>query len=809
MTIDKELQEAVELMKKGDSQGFAAFYEHTHDYVYKRAKFIMQNEDDALDLTQETYIQAYKGVSGLEKVENIYAWLGSIAYRQGMRIFRDRKELLVEEEGEFVFDDMVSEDKDYSPDQSAEAQATVDIVMGFIDELPELQRAAIIAFYYDNKKIDEIAEEAGCSANTIKSRLNYAKKFLRDKVEAHEKSCGYKLHSVTPFIIISALGGILGGNGYTISAKASELVLAGVSGNTGVVMSASGVTTTVAGSGVVAVGSSSAAVSGAAAVATKVGLGLGAKIAIGVATLALAGGVAVGGMALLSSDDERETQIVGDSEVGLSGENGDQIADNEQGNMEDNTDKSLYPSVWEQTFERHIQSGTNHIFLTDDEYGYLLSEKTLIYVVDKQGEYEVLANKDDAGQKVYKSITQYSLLGFVAKLTKEDGTFELLESDGSIFGAGKGYVQVGMIMVNGEQSILAKKMVGDVASFDIYNADREPIIEDFTDLSALISYNVIGSYTYISGNKADETKAILVYDTAGKCVDTIEGTSTYNKLFGDTYVWDGTTLWDENHNAVAVPIPTNLTEIGQVSFWDIYAKNEEITTVHAAVTTAEGEVEYFVYGFDSQLNIRNDVDDPTYIVWVDNGEVLVMRDGNDGDRFVALASDEEPLFWIYDWATPMEQIYETYVDPYSINAYMYDDGVMLVEITVFYNSEKDGDVFATNAFFLYEEDGYAIDKAVNLGQCDYLSHIDDIWYDTTTGFLLQDGQVSYHQWMFKAGDGVYYYEIEITDDGTVYNIYTAYGDKVCTVDGRVKAVVNKNVCVVTTSDLKYKLMKSE
>ncbi len=825
MAIDRELIEAIELMKEKRDEGFGVFYQHTHDYVYKRARFIMQNEEDALDLTQETYVQAYKGIASLEKAENVYAWLGAIAYRQGMRIFRERKELLVDEESEYVFEDIVSEDKDYSPEDATEAQATVDIVMSFIDELPELQRAAIVAFYYDGKKIDEIAEEAGCSSNTIKSRLNYAKKFLKDKVESHEKTCGYRLHSVTPFIIFSALGGILGGNAYTISAQASEVVLAGVSSATGVALSAGGGATTagaIAGGASTVVSASAgatgagAAISTGAAVAAKVGIGLGAKIAIGFTAVALAGGIAVGGTTLLSSSGERGSEQVSDNvndnEAITPDMDDDNVIDSEQGSGVDGGDETLYPSVWEQGFEGYMQSGTSHIFITNDKYGYALSNETLIYVVDDQGEYAVVVNKNDAGERIYKSISGYALWGFVAKLTKEDGTFDLLDADGNIFGAGRGYSQVSVSRVNGEIAMVAKYTANDVASFDIYNQDRELIVEGYTGLNTVNGYDTIGSYTYVSGYRDDKTAAILVYDSDGKCVDTIEGKSTYDRLFDGKYIWDGTTMWDGEHNAVEVPIPTNLKDIGKVVLWDVYVKDDTLTSVHAAVTTAEGEEEHFNYSFDSQLNIRNDVKDPTFTVWVDNGEVLVMRDGRDGDRFIALAADQKPLFWIYDWAAPMGEIYETNVDPYSINAYMYDEGVMLVEITVYYSNEKDGDTFATNAFLLYEKDGYAIDKAVNLGCADYLSNRDDIWYNTSTGFTLVDGQVSYHKWMFTAGDGVYYYEIAKGDDGTVYTIYTAYGDKVGAVGELVKGVVKKDAYVVhgkVNGYLKYKLVKGQ
>ena len=194
MAVTKELKDAVERMQAKDETAFATFYEETYSYVYAKAKYVMHDEEDALDLAQETYIQAYKGIGTLMDVNNIYAWLGGIVYRQGMRIFNKRKELLTGEEQDYLFDEM--ESGEATPEQMVEQQATVDIVKGMIDELPELQRVAIMAFYYDNMKIDEIASMCECSANTIKSRLNYAKKFLKEKVEAHEKQMTNSAHTM-------------------------------------------------------------------------------------------------------------------------------------------------------------------------------------------------------------------------------------------------------------------------------------------------------------------------------------------------------------------------------------------------------------------------------------------------------------------------------------------------------------------------------------------------------------------------------------------------------------------------------------
>ena len=222
MGIANELLTAIEQMKEGKEEGFAVVYSQTYNYVYSKAKYLMKSEEDALDLTQETYVQAYKGISGIDNPENIYAWLGGIVYRQGMKIFNKKKELLVEQEQDYIFEDVASNEA--TPEENAEQNATRQVVRGIIEELPELQRMAVMAFYFDNMKIDAIAQMCDCSSNTIKSRLNYAKKYLKEKVVEHEKKNNYKLYSVTPAVLYLVFKDMFGSADYKMSHYAVQEV---------------------------------------------------------------------------------------------------------------------------------------------------------------------------------------------------------------------------------------------------------------------------------------------------------------------------------------------------------------------------------------------------------------------------------------------------------------------------------------------------------------------------------------------------------------------------------------------------------
>lgn len=283
MVVEKELLEGIALIAQGKEEGFNILYSHTYNYVYSRAKYIMKDEQDALDLTQETYIHVYKGISTLEDANNFYAWLGSIVYRQGMRIFRKKREILVDDGAEGIFEDIVNEDRDTNPEESTDVKATADIIRKLIDGLPELQRAAVLAYYYDNMKIDDIAKAFDCSVNTIKSRLSYAKKYLRTKVEEDEKKNCYKLHSVSPAVILLAFKALFAEESYLMPQAAVQEIYNGACNFVGLVPETVSLQGAASASAPTTLGANKAA-----SAAGKTGMAAGVKVGIAIGVVVVA-----------------------------------------------------------------------------------------------------------------------------------------------------------------------------------------------------------------------------------------------------------------------------------------------------------------------------------------------------------------------------------------------------------------------------------------------------------------------------------------------------------------------------------------
>ena len=299
--MDKTLIDAVKLMAEGREEGFNRVYSETYNHVYFRAKSYMKNEEDALDLVQIVYVEAYKNISSLQEPKALFGWLDGITYRQGMKQYRKKKDVLLTEEGEGIFETLETEDVSSMPELSAEQKETSRIVRELIEELPVLQKIAMIAYYFDNMSVKEIAEVQECSEGTVKSRLNYGRKYLKDRVEEKEKKEGYKLHVFTLPVLYLAIRMLSEETTMTVQAAQGvyNAACAATGLKAGTLFVTSGMTTATASkTSVVAASKVGEAVSMGVKTA---GLSMGMKAAIVAGVLAV-GGLTVGGVILGTSN---------------------------------------------------------------------------------------------------------------------------------------------------------------------------------------------------------------------------------------------------------------------------------------------------------------------------------------------------------------------------------------------------------------------------------------------------------------------------------------------------------------------------
>ena len=221
-----KMKEIIEQMKQGDEKGFASFYTQTYKYVYSRARCMFSDEDEVQDLVQEVYLAAYRNIHTLETSESIFAWLRTITFYQGTKMLKKRrKEVLLSEEHEEVFENNPDDETEIADDYMN--REDIQVIRECIQKLSDEQKTVILAYYYDNLKVEEIADLLSISEGTIKSRLYLARKNLKVHIEEQEKKRGYKLHSFGPVTLAMALGAVLQEN-MNVSREGSSFLFSGL-----------------------------------------------------------------------------------------------------------------------------------------------------------------------------------------------------------------------------------------------------------------------------------------------------------------------------------------------------------------------------------------------------------------------------------------------------------------------------------------------------------------------------------------------------------------------------------------------------
>lgn len=282
---DKELLKGIKQLKNGDEQGFATIYHKTYKYVYSRAKSMFSDEQTAQDLVQEVYVAVYRSIHTLQSDESLYAWLRTITFQQGTMLMRkDRKELLLSEDNEEMFDAITDENVEIENDYVDKQD--IEIIRECINRLSSEHKSIVMAYYYDNLKVDDIAELFNISTGTIKSRLFSARKKLKGYIEEAEAKQGYKLHSFSGITFALAIKSLLNEN-MTFSQGQMELQFSSICGVLGIQTAS-----------IVSVGTTSA-VTGAKATTMKslfakvASLGTKKIIATAIGTTLIAGSIGV------------------------------------------------------------------------------------------------------------------------------------------------------------------------------------------------------------------------------------------------------------------------------------------------------------------------------------------------------------------------------------------------------------------------------------------------------------------------------------------------------------------------------------
>lgn len=169
----------VQQARTGDPAAWDVLFKRYQLPLYVYAFELVHHEQTSLDIVQETFIRAARYIGTLRADAKFGSWLFGIAHQLCAKYWRQqiRQEELLREFSE------AGEGLEQGPDDLLLRQEDEAEFMKLVNALPLPQRSALLLHYIESFSIDEIASITQAQVGTVKSRLHYAKKTLRNLIK--------------------------------------------------------------------------------------------------------------------------------------------------------------------------------------------------------------------------------------------------------------------------------------------------------------------------------------------------------------------------------------------------------------------------------------------------------------------------------------------------------------------------------------------------------------------------------------------------------------------------------------------------
>lgn len=188
-------QELVSRAQAGDNEAFASLVERYQNKIYRLAKNITQNNEDAEDVLQEAFLKAYSHLDSFQRNAKFYTWIVRIAVNEALMKLRKRKSdrTVPLDEPVDTGEETVNREIavwDDNPEQRYSNEEMQQILNEAVESLKPDFRAVFALRDIEEMSTEETAEALGISVPAVKSRLLRARLALREKLTRKFKRKG-------------------------------------------------------------------------------------------------------------------------------------------------------------------------------------------------------------------------------------------------------------------------------------------------------------------------------------------------------------------------------------------------------------------------------------------------------------------------------------------------------------------------------------------------------------------------------------------------------------------------------------------
>ena len=168
--------------KEGDQKAYAELMQRYKDSIYFMALKMVNNKDDAMDLTVETFGKAFENLGKYKTDFAFSTWLFRIATNNCIDFIRKKRlnvvslNSLTDQDGEERQFEVRSEN--LNPEETSIKKQENEKLKNIVDQLPSRYRTLIILRYFEEQSYEEIAQQLDLPLGTVKAQLFRARDLL-------------------------------------------------------------------------------------------------------------------------------------------------------------------------------------------------------------------------------------------------------------------------------------------------------------------------------------------------------------------------------------------------------------------------------------------------------------------------------------------------------------------------------------------------------------------------------------------------------------------------------------------------------
>lgn len=174
-------QDLIGAAQSGDRDALVRLLREIETHVYRTAYYILGNEQDAMDASQEALLRIYTKIGSYEQKAKFSTWVQRIVTNVCIDKFRRAKPTVSIEEHNMVFTTQ------HDVEDEVMSTYVAKDIRDAIDKLPDHHRAVVVLRYLQDFSYNEIADSLNLPLNTVKSYLFRARQQLQSLLQDYQK----------------------------------------------------------------------------------------------------------------------------------------------------------------------------------------------------------------------------------------------------------------------------------------------------------------------------------------------------------------------------------------------------------------------------------------------------------------------------------------------------------------------------------------------------------------------------------------------------------------------------------------------